>query len=78
MTTINPEIRAAEIVALIATEYKNGGWFDAMTLGEQIGWNIHEAEWYSGWGCCNPTTPRNAREWAGWLAREAWTAQVGW
>jgi hypothetical protein len=64
---INPEIRAAEIVALIETKYIGGGWFACMTPGEQAGWDIHELEWWNG---DHSAAPRNAREWAGYLARE--------
>jgi len=65
---INPEIRAAEIVALIETKYTRGGWFAYMTPGEQAGWDMHELEWWNG---DDSAAPRNARELAGWLAREA-------
>lgn len=70
---VDPEIRAAEIVALIRTKYPHGGWFACMTRDERIGWNMHDDEsWYgkeaefTNTGC----TPINARMWAGWLARE--------
>jgi hypothetical protein len=75
VSRVNPEVRAAEIVAAIETDYKRGGWFECMTLGEQRGWDLHEYEWWYGdpW-CGGPDdageVPRNSRELAGWLARE--------
>lgn len=74
MARINPEVRAAEIFAAIVTDYRDGGWFAIMTPGERVGWNIHEDQWWSpdespedhDW-------PANAREMAGWLAREIWS-----
>lgn len=71
MRQFNPEIRAAEIYALIATTYRYGGWFACMTRDEQTGWDKHEEAWWHG----DPTPqPSNSREWAGWLAAEIWTS----
>lgn len=71
---VNPEIRAAEIVAEIIDNYALGGWFACMTPGEQAGWNLHEWEWWTG-DYLAITAPQNTREWAGWLAREIWVQQ---
>jgi hypothetical protein len=68
MSRLDPEVRAAEIVAAIVADFPKGGWFACMTRGEQIGWDMHESEWW--WGNDWTRTPRNARELAGWLARE--------
>jgi hypothetical protein len=73
MSRLDPEVRAAEIVAAIVADFPKGGWFACMTQYEQSGWNIHESEWWYGKEHdfnAPVTTPRNDREWAGWLARE--------
>lgn len=66
------EQRAAEIVAAMENDYPTGGWFACMTRDEQRGWNMHEAEWFAA-ESVDPNyfgTPRNRREWAGYIARE--------
>ncbi len=67
MKAVNPEVRAAEIVAAIRADFQNGGWFECMTAGERRGWDMAADElWF---GECT-AAPSNAREWAGWLAHE--------
>lgn len=81
MARMNPEVRAAEIIAAIVTDYSTGGWFACMTPGERHGWDMHESEWWlpDGWTAHDKAiawVPRNARESAGWLAREIWISTV--
>ena len=73
MSTINPEIRAAEIVAGIQDNYSDGDWFDVLSAGERRGWDKHEGEWWDG----TISAPRNRPELAGWLAREIWIGDNG-
>lgn len=67
MARLNPELRAAEIVAAVRSEFKYGGWWAIMTPDERVGWEMHEHEW---WHDKYSHTPRNKRHWAGYLARE--------
>jgi hypothetical protein len=72
------ERRAAEIVAAINHEYQTGGWFACMTESERRGWDRAEDEWWSGLGEYDErSVPRNASEWAGWLAFNAYSDPWG-
>jgi hypothetical protein len=69
------EQRAAEIVAAIQNE--RTAYFVDMTPGEQIGWDMHDDPQWRLDAPNGDDTPRNRREWAGWLAREICYARAG-
>jgi len=74
MATINPEVRAAEIVAATRTDYSTGGWFEIMTGDECRAWELAEWDWWT--GRASGWAPRNNRELAGWLAFQVWRHEV--